>query len=290
MIAEWSALPRRLLPNRVKQLIKRTRFYVKHRSSSVNVYHCTITKAGSQWIRTILSDSRTYRYSGLSTYDYYKTLGGSDSRKVTDRTIAEPFPRNTIVTPLYIGFENFEEIPKPEEYKAFYVMRDPRDLIVSTYFSNKYSHPLLGPLPQIRQKLNKMSFTDGMLYVIQRKCDMGHYEALRSWIDLSNTDENVLLLRFEDLVAPSGPELFRELLLHCDIGMPERTVHQLLEEHSFKRLSGGRLPGEEDQSSHYRKGVQGDWKSYFNDTITANFKQVTDDLIVRLGYERDLNW
>jgi len=34
--------------------------------------------------------------------------------------------------------------------------------------------------------------------------------------------------------------------------------------HRFSKISGGRKIGQEDNSSHYRKGVSGDWANHFN--------------------------
>src|SRR5437773_8915442 len=98
---------------------------IGYRSEPVNLYHCCVPKTGSQWIGKILSDPIFYRYSGLEGYHYQTSLpGGHDSRKISDRSFAAPFPKGTIVTPLYISFDNFTSLPKPERYKAFFVTRE----------------------------------------------------------------------------------------------------------------------------------------------------------------------
>jgi len=166
-------------------------------------------------------------------------------------------------------------------------MRDPRDIIVSAYFSNKQSHPLMGPkMAQIRKMLNSISITDGLIYMIQQRDDDGHFAALRSWVDSSKRDEDILLLKFEDLIGPERFQFFRELFLHCDIRMPEEKLSQLLQDYSFEQLSR-RKRGEEDPSAHYRKGVAGDWKNYFNNAIITRFKGITGDLVAHLGYEEE---
>jgi hypothetical protein len=53
----------------------------------------------------------------------------------------------------------------------------------------------------------------------------------------------------------------------------------------FKKYSGWRDQGMEDQYSHYRKGMPGDWKNYFNRDITDYFQIKTGDLLAVLGYE-----
>ncbi len=59
---------------------------------------------------------------------------------------------------------------------------------------------------------------------------------------------------------------------------------QLLADYSFERLAGRRR-GEEDPFSHYRKGVAGDWRSYFDRSLERKLAELTDDVVARLGYE-----
>ncbi|MFW6116194.1 MAG: sulfotransferase domain-containing protein [bacterium] len=290
MTGFWDSALRQLVPTKVKGLIKRSGLYLRHRSAYANVYHCCVHKTASGWIKLMLSDSRTYRWSGLSAHNYRRELPGRhDARKITDRAFAQPFPRETIVTSLFIDFENFMAVPKPERWRAFFVMRDPRDLVVSWYFSMRYSHPLIGSLPGIRKRLQKMSLGDGLLYTVERLRDQGHFSALRSWAELSSKEENTLLVKFEDLTGPDKLDLFGDLFSFCDIGMPGHVLRHLLEDYSFERLAD-RKRGEEDRHSHYRKGVAGDWRNYFTDPIAARFKSVTGDLVVHLGYEKDVDW
>lgn len=281
---------RKLVPAKVKRMIRgtiqRNRWWMKHESTFVNIYHCCVQKTGSQWVKAMLSDWETYRYSGLTVFNYRKSRpGGGYARKITDMGFTEPFPGDTIVTPLYTDFGNYSAIPKPERYRVFFVMRDPRDLVVSWYFSVRYSHALMGRVPEHREVLNRLSVADGMLYSIEYLHDYGLFVALESWIDAPKRDPNVLLLRFEDMTARDNLGVFEELLLHCDIHMPEKALSALLQNYSFERLAG-RKRGKEDRTSHYRRGIPGDWKNYFNSMIMARFEEVTGDLAVRLGYEK----
>jgi hypothetical protein len=51
-----------------------------------------------------------------------------------------------------------------------------------------------------------------------------------------------------------------------------------------------RNEGEENSSSFFRKGVSGDWRNYFNDEITALFKEEAGQLLIDAGYEEYFNW
>jgi hypothetical protein len=259
---------------------------VKYRSKCRNIYHLCVHKTGSQWIRKILSDDRTYRYSGLVSYQYFLTLpGGVDGRRITERAFDVAFPEGTIVTPVYIDRDNFEKIPKPSVSRAFFVARDPRDILVSWYFSMKKSHAKMGKVDSIRESINAMPTDEGFAYAIDEIERQGLFAALRSWADVPGVGPDAIRVRYEDLVGGAQFEMFRNLFDHCDIRMPDKVLRELLNDCAFERLSGGRTQGQSDEASHYRKGVSGDWRNHFTPEIERHFRDVTGDLVVRLGYE-----
>jgi hypothetical protein len=226
-----------------------------------------------------------YRYSGLVSYQYTLELpGGFDPRKVTERSFDQPFPSRTFVTPLYIDYDNFKNIPKPRKYKAFFLMRDPRDLLVSWYFSARYSHAPQGELGRIRQELERLGVEDGLLYGIDHLENEGIFKAQRSWVDTPIKDANVMLVKYEQLIAPDNVLLFKQILNHCDIRMPDHDLSDLLQSYSFENLSG-RQRGQEDRKAHYRKGIPGDWRNYFTGQIQDRFLQASGDLLAAWGYE-----
>src|SRR5207237_8776113 len=131
-----------------------------------------------QWVRAILSDPRVYRCCGLSPCRYQDDLPGKyDPRKLTQRRFDRAFPAATIATTIYSDFDGFASIPKPARYKAFFVMRDPRDVLISWYFSSKFSHPLMGDLGRVRADLHRLSEADGLLYCIDYLDEFGLFAA-----------------------------------------------------------------------------------------------------------------
>lgn len=280
----------KIVPSKVKRFVKESRLYVRHKSSALNVYHCCVQKTASKWLEIIFSDPRTYKYSGLVHYNYAKTFYGDfDIVQGKPTSFTDMLPQNVIVSPIYIDFQNYLTIPKPERFKTFFIARDPRDVVVSWYFSVRYSHRPVGRISEHREVLNDMPVSEGLLYSIDYLDEYGLFGALRSWADAPAKDPNVLLIRFEDMTAPSNLEVFRKVFSHCDIQMPDKVLSQLLDDHSFEKLSG-RKRGEEDQHTHYRKGVAGDWQNHFDDAITERFKAVTNNLVVQLAYEKDSAW
>ena len=279
MIPKNAIAVKRWVPTWIKSWLRRRESPVLHRSQNQNIYHCTVQKSASQWIRAVLSDPRVYRYCGLRSYRYQDDLPGNhDPRKLTDRRFEKAFPRSTIATTIYIDYEGFASIPKPAHYKAFFVMRDPRDVLVSWYYSSKFSHPLMGDLGRVRQDLTRLSEPEGLLYSIDYLADFGLFAAQRSWAGAAIKDPSVLLVRFEDLIGEHALATFAQLLRHCDMRVPDDGLEAILASYRFEELSG-RQRGEEDRSAHYRKGVAGDWRNHFDETIDARFEKVAEDLI-----------
>lgn len=271
----------RLLPQTVRRALQ-----AEHVSSAENVYHCCVHKTASQWLRKIFSDQRTYQACGLDVYNYERELpGGVDTRKLTERTFDAPLPGRAIVTPIYIDLPGFLRLPKPDNFRAFFVPRDPRDVVVSWYFSVKVSHKAMGVIGDVREQLNSMPEEQGLQHVIEFVETRGLFAALRSWQTGVASDPRLRIFPYEQLTGENQFAAWTELLKHCDIQMPPDVLRQVLQEFAFSALTKGRERGSEDVTSHLRKGVQGDWKTHFTPAVESKFRAVTGDLVELLGYQ-----
>ena len=96
-------------------------------------------------------------------------------------------------------------------------------------------------------------------------------------------------VRYEDLLERPHEEVGR-LARFLGADTRKDTVQQAVSSASFERLSKGRERGQEDTSSFYRKGVAGDWKNYFTERDKEIYKEEAGELLIELGYERDLDW
>lgn len=256
---------------------KYNRFKVVEWSPYENIYYCCTQKTASQWFRNILRDPEVYRFTGLRPVPYVK-------KGLKEASFDQPFPKRTICIHLYVDYPTYLSIPKPANHKSFFVLRDPRDIVVSWYFSTKFSHPRMLYIAKLRDEMEDMSFVEGMNFCIDTLEDFGLFYAQRSW--LSNKDEtnNVKIFRYEEF-AEDNFTFLKKLFEFLRINMPQEKVDVLYEKNTFSRITGGRELGEEDEKSHYRKGVSGDWKNYFEPPIMDYFRQVTGDLLEVLQYE-----
>ncbi|WP_022834891.1 sulfotransferase domain-containing protein [Salisaeta longa] len=215
-------------------------------------------------------------------------------------------------------------------HRGVHVVRDPRDVLVSAYFSHLRSHPTdeWPALQPHRAALQAADKDEGLLLELAFSQDV--FDAMAAW---DYGQAHVLELKMEVLTAapldgftqiadffgwldaPAGGvrKTVRQAQLRWNrlshkgkrltggwpllplprrrlASMPHDQLVRILEAKSFKKLSGGRARGEEKRSSHYRKGVPGDWANHFTPAVTDAFKARYGDLLVRLGYASNQSW
>jgi hypothetical protein len=120
------------------------------------------------------------------------------------------------------------------------------------------------------------------MYMMDCLNEFGLFAAQRSWMQ-SAREQNIQLFRYEDL-ANDNFGFLKQLLEYLEVTLSDQELIDLYNRHKFENKAKGRAQGEENINSHYRKGLAGDWKNYFDDALTAHFSYITGDLVERLGY------
>ncbi|HET6566618.1 MAG TPA: sulfotransferase domain-containing protein [Rhodothermales bacterium] len=217
-------------------------------------------------------------------------------------------------------------------YRGFHVVRDPRDVIVSAFFSHLYSHPtrnwpeleahrtalqnvpkeegLLLEMEFSRPNLKEMFTWDyGQEHILELKMeeltmdpvrgftrvaqfldllDQDEPEGVRRWIGMASLKMNRLNQRgrrFMPGQVPMFPVPRRRLSR-----ISASALEGIIQKKNFSKMAGGRRRGQEDVTSHYRRGIPGDWKNHFTPEHVRYFKDEYGGLLVKLGYEADENW
>ena len=233
------------------------------------IFHITAHKAGSQWIRQLLSMC-------------------FPERIVEPKLYVAHFLKNTIkpgyIYPtVYVTKTEFDRVAKPKFSKHFVILRDLRDILVSGYFSLRYSHAEQGKIPLMRKALNARNTEEGMLWVLDRWIGTDA-SICSSWI---NSGER--WIRYEDLLENDIAILEELLIEQCGLEIDRGLLREHVLKCRFSQMSG-RLPGEEDVNLHLRKGVAGDWHNYFTPRIKQAFKGRYGELLVKAGYEKNTEW
>ena len=238
-----------------------------------NLYLAGVQKTGSQWFKAVLSDDRIRRYSKLLPYP---------QRRYEYNEFKRRFPKGVLVPGLYMSYDLYEEIEKPDNYRTICVIRDPRDIIVSWYWSMRDTHEEMGKVPKYRAALQTRDLDDGLHYCI----DAFHMKlaSMRTWI-LNKEDPNVRIVRFEDM--KSNPvHVMREIMDFSGVGVPDHVIRDTLEDYTKEKMRAADLQNRgTGEESHYRKSGS-DHRQLFNDEHYRHFYASTGNLVEILGYKR----
>lgn len=166
-----------------------------------------------------------------------------------------------------------------------FVYRDPRDMLVSHVFYATEMHPGHGMHRYYTEVLSSME--ERLNAAIQGVDEEGaelsnvkqRYLNYLGWLEIPDT----LCLRFEDLVLDQEAS-FNRLLSYLE----ERGMRlQVSQATAIGALKSSIAP---HKSGTFRKGKPGSWREYFTPQNKRLFKEVAGDLLIQMGYEKDLDW
>ena len=96
--------------------------------------------------------------------------------------------------------------------------------------------------------------------------------------------DRYLEVRYEDL-HDSPTDHTHRILQFLGVSAADDIVRSCVHRAAFRALSG-RDAGDEDPSSHFRKGIVGDWANRFDEAALRRFEAVAGPLLQELGYAR----
>lgn len=232
--------------------------------------HITHWKAGSQWIKAILSEYFADRLAvELPDNGHF---------------LKQPVTAGLVYPALFVSRWQFDKVTLPAGAARFVVIRDLRDTLVSMYFSFKGPHPENSAAAKTTKAvLNSVSEESGYIYLIH---EVLLYSALiqRSWLEAGEK-----LFRYETFIEDDLNALTGVLVGHCGMEIDKGRFEQVIRNHRFEKVVN-RPRGVEDRTAHERKGVAGDWRNHFTPRIKDSFKDKYGALLIETGYERTLDW
>lgn len=243
------------------------------------IFHCTFYKCGSQWVRDVLSEPALVQHSGHSLL-----VSGVD----VPSSGWPALEAGGLASPVYTaGFADWQNRPDPDpEDRCVVVTRDPRDVIVSLVISLALSHTPNEVTSLLRLPIRNANKDDRIRIGIHL---FSHWAAqFQSWFS-PEFDGDILRLDYAELVTDEQAA-FRRIFAYLGWEIPDDVATSVINTHSFLATSGGRRRGEENEFSHRRKGISGDWRNHFSRQTGEMFETAFPGLLERCGYESGTQW
>ena len=174
---------------------------------------------------------------------------------------------------------------KQDKYAMLFLSRDPRDVVVSqmqyaTYMNKEHHlyHYYNEKFDTDEERINAAihGIEDEVYGISSIKV---RYEGYAGWIKLPN----VLPVKFEDLILDRDATFVRILEFLKGRGL----VLMTSDEEAIASMHAAVQP---KKSGTFRKGQPGGWKEAFTEENKRIFKEENGDLVVRLGYEENMDW
>ena len=184
--------------------------------------------------------------------------------------------------------------------KLVYIVRDGRDVLISERFRNfvEESKFLSAEDKRIIRDLRKdqTPFTDGTRSIFTetfiRRVTAGWVKNLQETDDEGHKlfGENYFSMRYEDLL---NKPFFEVTKLWQFLGVTDITgalVEAVKNEMGSNPDEEWQTRRNEDIASFLPKGQAGNWQRLFTERDKSLFKEIAGEMLVRWGYESDLNW
>ncbi len=201
---------------------------------------------------------------------YYATK----SSLVTEKSYEDIFLNNVFCQQGYFygPLRLFRAINKLDAYKVILLLRDPRDVLTSHYFSVRNSHLLVSRKYIKRRKIAlKKTIDQHVIDHIPR-----FLNAYETYCDNLVGKPYVLLIRYEDWVLNFKNEVDK-IVAFCDFKFSDEQKKELYSLGDFEVKK-------EDVNQHRRKVTPGDYKEKLQPETILILNDAFRDILIRLNY------
>jgi hypothetical protein len=241
-----------------------------------------VRKSGSSVLNAMcaaLSHSNNYKYVDVAGTMFHNNLTAQSW--INDPVINELLTEGNV----YGGFRTMPfAFSKSNVFltaKKVLLIRDPRDALVSEYFSNAYSHAIPAAsgdgaevtrqMTELRQKALETNIEDSVISMAAplNRTIMGYSSVCR--------DDSTLLLKYENVILHKR-QLIGSLCTHFGWNANEELITRIL---SWADV----IPSKEDKKAFVRKVVPGDHKEKLSQKTIEQLNRILKPAMDLLGYD-----
>jgi hypothetical protein len=273
---------RRRLPLAYMALVQRPRAFLRFRderrsmrgeslseSRHPSVVFFTAHKCASVFVSRILH--QLTQPAGLVHLNYEGYFALTDVRRYelfrSERFQQAAYKRSGYY---YGAFRWFHPIPNLSDYRVLLLLRDPRDVVTSYYYSMAYSHQIMSrDVLERRTEALQVGLDEYALRI--RRWLAGVY---RTYCTELLGMPNVLLVKYEDMVT-DFEEWLRSVATHLSLGQDADLLQQVVAQADFA-VSG------ENVHAHKRQVAPGEHRRKLaaetQDILEAEFRDILEEL------------
>jgi len=251
-----------------------------HAPEKPSVYAFSLPKAGSVLLDSILS-----ALSSVEGLTFVSIMGKFFELGLAEKNVPAETSRIFLNHGYcFGGFRSFPqrfEIANLSHCKAILLVRDPRDMIVSHYFSTRSSHPNPGralstsmkSMP-LREQAQTLTVDE---YAIERTKFYGRL--LRGYMSaLDQNLETIRVYRYEDVIFKKR-EWIADMCNYFGWSVPEATIRKIASKNDIR-------PRAEKESKHVRQVSPGDYLRKLRPETIAQLDQLLQKELSYFGYHQ----
>ncbi|XP_023819616.1 sulfotransferase family cytosolic 2B member 1 isoform X2 [Oryzias latipes] len=250
-----------------------------------DVVAVTYPKSGTTWMQEILplvlSGGDLTPIQSTVNWDRVPWLEETRLANVVDkmtspRAMVSHFPYNLMPSSFHSS-----------KAKVIYVMRNPKDVAVSSFYFHQMASFLEDP----------GTFDEFLDKFLEGRGFFGKWtDHVSSW-KLAKLGERILFLTYEEMVQDLGAAIRRISDFLC-LDLSEDIIQKIAEHCTFKSMKANTMSNfslvpkkymDSDKSPFLRKGVAGDWKNHFNSEQEARFTSVIQKELEAAGLSFPFN-
>lgn len=245
------------------------------KSDQSSIIHFSFNKAATQYTKSVLQQMSLK--ANMVAVDYNNYAFYTD-KPFLDHLTEEAFQEYSYLFQpkgyLYSVFGGgILYIPDLHQYKVILMVRDPRDMLVSSYFSIKHSHPKPGKDSDKNQEFQKRrtlaNEQDIDTFVLGNTAY--YLREFEKYAQMIHRSPNIHITRYEDMLSDKQLWL-NKLAEYCNLP------------NDFTPETTPAPSGNEDIKSHNRKGIAGDYREKLQPDTISELNRIFGKYLIQYGY------
>lgn len=240
------------------------------KSQRPSILHYTINKAASTFTQSVIHELAIAHGLIHVNYQRYLLIGNLNQRNelYNPKRIKIAFNKNGIY---YGALRKLVDIPQLNQYRVVLVIRDPRDVLVSQFYSAKFTHPIVNKVHITnREEMRNRTIDEHVLFTTPR-----FLKTYTEYCDHLVGNSEVLVLKYEDMVA-NFAQWINQLADHLQLDKHPEIISKIISRTDFSTTKG--------KIAHKRQVSPGNYKTALKPTTIDTLNQKFSDILTKLEY------